>query len=605
MDSIQLIYIALFGRPADPAGLAYFAAETNNGQDLTAIGDLSATDEYQRRFAGDDDQTVIIEIYQELFGRTPSFAEVQYWQGQLNMDRFDINDIAIAIAQSAQGEDAALLEAKVAAANQFTAAVQADPEAFAAYRGPTGEAAGRTFLNQIDSSDDTLTDAQVAAQVEAIGNGTNPGGQGEIFTLLSPTVGDPNAGIDSVTGTAGDDTFRALGAGSLESADVIDGGNGFDVLNISEAAVSGGTAAPVISGIERINNDDSNSTINLSAVTGVQQVWSTGAANGDVFTYTNASLATVFGTSGAAGAANTVSIDYAGSVAGRTTALLATAASDAATTTTFDFVDATGIEAVTINATAGANTIALDADLTVLDTVNFSGAGRVTLTSVETTITTVDASANTGGVTFNAGASTAAVTATGGSGNDVLNFANATATSVVTANGGAGNDIITGGAAADVLSGGEGNDILTGGANGDTLTGGAGDDVFDYNALTDSGLTGGGTITTTVDTITDFNVGNDTIDLSGIDADAVAAGDQAFTVTSAANQIAIDNAVAALAPDATLAQAAAAAAAVTADGQVAWFTYGGDTYVQAETAGDDLLIRLTGTVALSASDFAL
>ncbi len=49
MASIQGVYLALFGRPADPLGLAFFNQATNNGANLTAIGDLSASAEYQAR----------------------------------------------------------------------------------------------------------------------------------------------------------------------------------------------------------------------------------------------------------------------------------------------------------------------------------------------------------------------------------------------------------------------------------------------------------------------------------------------------------------------------------------------------------------------------
>ncbi len=47
MATIQGVYMALFGRPADPLGLAFFNSATNNGANLTAIGDLAATAEYQ------------------------------------------------------------------------------------------------------------------------------------------------------------------------------------------------------------------------------------------------------------------------------------------------------------------------------------------------------------------------------------------------------------------------------------------------------------------------------------------------------------------------------------------------------------------------------
>src|SRR4051812_34352417 len=83
-------------------------------------------------------------------------------------------------------------------------------------------------------------------------------------------------------------------------------------------------------------------------------------------------------------------------------------------------------------------------------------------------------------------ANTAAITAFGLDGNDVITM-NETNGALVSASlfGGAGNDTITGGSAGDqlfgesgndTLSGKGGNDFLFGGAGNDVLTGGAGDD---------------------------------------------------------------------------------------------------------------------------------
>lgn len=91
--------------------------------------------------------------------------------------------------------------------------------------------------------------------------------------------------------------------------------------------------------------------------------------------------------------------------------------------------------------------------------------------------------------------------------------------------GGAGNDALRGGAGNDVISGGTGNDRLAGGDGADLLSGGAGKDVFVFNALSNSTVKASGR-----DTILDFNgKAGDRIDLSGIDANSKAAGNQAFS----------------------------------------------------------------------------
>jgi Ca2+-binding RTX toxin-like protein len=94
-------------------------------------------------------------------------------------------------------------------------------------------------------------------------------------------------------------------------------------------------------------------------------------------------------------------------------------------------------------------------------------------------VKTLDASASTGGVVFDATASNA--TLTGGSGNDDLAD-------------GSGNDIISGGAGADTITGGSGNDSLDAGAGDDvviassvntkdTIAGGDGTDTLSLAAM--------------------------------------------------------------------------------------------------------------------------
>lgn len=75
-----------------------------------------------------------------------------------------------------------------------------------------------------------------------------------------------------------------------------------------------------------------------------------------------------------------------------------------------------------------------------------------------------------------------------------------------TLSGRGGTDRLYGDGGHDVLDGGIGNDTLDGGAGNDTLTGGAGSDTFVF-----AGQSG-------QDTVTDFDLADDVIDLSGIPA---------------------------------------------------------------------------------------
>jgi Ca2+-binding RTX toxin-like protein len=139
-------------------------------------------------------------------------------------------------------------------------------------------------------------------------------------------------------------------------------------------------------------------------------------------------------------------------------------------------------------------------------------------------------------------------------------------------------DSIRGNNLANVLQGLGGNDALVGGAGSDTLTGGTGADRFAY-LLTGDSPTGA----TTRDVIVDFSHSQgDRIDLSAIDANAVASGNQAFAFKGTG--------------------------AITGVGQVHVVHAGGETIVEVNTTGTtapELQIDLHGSLTLASSDFLL
>ena len=91
----------------------------------------------------------------------------------------------------------------------------------------------------------------------------------------------------------------------------------------------------------------------------------------------------------------------------------------------------------------------------------------------------------------------------GGSGRDLLLGGDGDDT----LEGGSGNDILIGGAGSDSLFGGTGNDVIAGGSGDNILSGGLGADAFIFSA--DGG----------VDTVTDFENGADSLDVSDLGPD--------------------------------------------------------------------------------------
>jgi Ca2+-binding RTX toxin-like protein len=161
--------------------------------------------------------------------------------------------------------------------------------------------------------------------------------------------------------------------------------------------------------------------------------------------------------------------------------------------------------------------------------------------------------------------------------------------------GGSGNDVLRGGGGNDSLSGGLGDDTLVGGGGQDRVVGDEGDDTFIssrgrdvligdeviYRGIPSSGERGADTFRFNdigsvadfweTDTIMDLD-SLDTIDLSRIDADVTAAGDQAFVLVDSFS-------------------GAAGQATLTKE------TYGTATTLSLDTDGDraaDIMISLVG-----------
>jgi VCBS repeat-containing protein len=143
--------------------------------------------------------------------------------------------------------------------------------------------------------------------------------------------------------------------------------------------------------------------------------------------------------------------------------------------------------------------------------------------------------------------------------------------------GGSGNDIIDGGSGNDILYGGSGNDTIGGSADNDTIIGGYGADVL-------TGDTGADTfvflnLLDTNDTINDFQVGIDKLDLQ-----AIYSGTLSFDSGHAGS------------------------GAVNAN-SVSFFAKDGNTTVIVDTDGNtataEFAIKLTGSLSLTATDFLL
>jgi hypothetical protein len=146
---IQTLYVSYFGRPADVAGLTYWesVAEADHGTAAVAAA-FAQTDEYKTSHAGMDSYHVIAATYENLFGREPDAAGLQYWGAALAQGSVSVDAAIGAIAAGAQGRDLKILDNKVAAATAFTADLDTTAEMLG-YTGAIANARAKAFLATI------------------------------------------------------------------------------------------------------------------------------------------------------------------------------------------------------------------------------------------------------------------------------------------------------------------------------------------------------------------------------------------------------------------------------------------------------------------------
>lgn len=463
MATIQGVYVALFGRPADPTGLAYFNSVTKNGADLSGIGDLASTQEYKDRFAGQSNVQIVNSIFQSLFGRDADAAGLAFFVNALNNGTQNIKTIAINILDGAQGSDKTTVNNKIAAADLYTSHLDTGSE-IVAYSGNAAAAQGRTFLSGVTSTVPTAAavDTAIAAMVTA-SNGGGTGTDGVTLTLqtgaaVADFIAPDQANTASKT-TAGNDTIRGIAAGDLNSVDSIDGGAGTDTLNAQ--ALLTGTIKPVLKSIENVNLTYGTLTgavtFDAGDSSGIQKL-----SVASVKTAAGALSATVAGID----ASTTVSIKNFDADVANSTAVITyknvSGSSDAATVSlekvaganvgTF-VLDAAGIEKLTVNSggAVAADTNTVKVKDAAIQTLTLTGDHNITVTNDagNTSLKTVDASALTGTLTY---------TATG--------------------NG----ETITGTAKADGITLGLGNDTVVYTANNKSTLGNL-DSITSFNAL--------------------------------------------------------------------------------------------------------------------------
>ncbi len=130
-DDLQKLYIAYFGRPADPSGLNYWISRPNESLTLRSISNqLSFQEEYINYMGNKSLELQINQLYLNLFNRNADFDSLNHWLSIVNQKKIVISDIVFQIVDSQKqlnlinlvlkDKDINVLKNKIEAAELFT-----------------------------------------------------------------------------------------------------------------------------------------------------------------------------------------------------------------------------------------------------------------------------------------------------------------------------------------------------------------------------------------------------------------------------------------------------------------------------------------------------
>lgn len=462
---LQELYVAYFGRAADPTGLDYWTEKGITTAKFAA--DMYAQAEFDDAYGSLSTESQVNQIYKNLFDRAADVDGLTYWTQEINLGNLKLAEIANHLIYAAQNnsgseDDKTALTNRTNAAVAYTAKVKESAASILAYQAESTSpwvsgsniTEAISYLSGIDK-DTEYTDAGVAASVSTI---TTTGTPATAKTISLTTGVDAGA---SFVGGNGADIFNAdlstSSTNTLNALDQLDGGLGTDTLN---AVVAASVTPKKLTSIETVVGTSSGGAVAIDLVnsTDVTSVTSN-SSSGGILTFNNIPAGASLGaTSQAVGA----TFNFETTSGTESASLAVDGVTGGSTVLSVD-----GIEtiSVTANGSDSAYTLAADA---AQGTLTFAGAAASTVLMTDVlAVSNFDASATTGGTTLtlinqSELAATADVTVTGGSGNDSIT-ASAHTQSDLNIVGGAGNDTITNTAivVADTVDGGDGTDTLS------------------------------------------------------------------------------------------------------------------------------------------------
>ena len=429
---VQSLYIAYFGRPADPTGLTDWTEGANADASIESLADqFSLSPEYKSATEGKSTETIVNDFYVNLFGRSSDIDGLKFWVALVNSGATTLQQVGVVIGQTAlnnsdsSNTDRVAIESKVAACDLWTAECNKSTSNLLGYQGQAGIDAGVAYLAPVTTKATIPTEATAAADVANLAAGASAS--------------------DTYNLTVNQDVLTASGAIVNDAAGNQVATSEFK-LDAKNQTIIGNTGT--FSGIAGQDNFlDASGTdsdvLKISDISTVLQLAGLGNASGGAATITNI---------------ETIRLELDGAASGET-----------------------------INSGNGASTPAIISGADTLEVVgSLADAASITATAAATDVTTFDftgltATAGTVNITGDgtaetiSGASAISNVLTGAAGSDTMNGGNLSDT----LNGGVGTDTLTGNGGVDTFVyadyAADGVDTIT------DMTAGAGGDAVSVN----------------------------------------------------------------------------------------------------------------------------
>jgi len=154
---VQEMYVAYYGRPADPAGLEWWSGKLNDasGNLSEIIESFGASDEYQQRFAGSTNEDLVNNIFLQVLGRDADAAGLDFYVGKINSGDMTLATLALNVANGIEdgSSDDAIFRNKLEVADAYTQAVDEGQFSY------TDIDSAKRILDDVDGSEASRTAA--------------------------------------------------------------------------------------------------------------------------------------------------------------------------------------------------------------------------------------------------------------------------------------------------------------------------------------------------------------------------------------------------------------------------------------------------------------